>query len=350
MGYKIPEKLKNLQIYDPVTETYRVRLDANESFLDLPEEIRKDVVKAVADIGFNRYPDPLAGELCRKFGSFFHIKPDLLTAGNGSDELISIIISTFLSPGQTMITVMPDFSMYVFYARSMGANAEILQKGEDMEISAEDVIERAEQTDAKLIIFSNPCNPTSLNLNREDILHIIEKVNALVVVDEAYMDFSDGSVLDEIENYENLIVLKTFSKAFGMAAVRLGMAASNKGITKILRTVKSPYNVNAMTQAAGCAILEHKEYLKECIAKIKESAVDLQEKMLALQKKKTEIEKVYPTSTNFIYMKTGRAEEVFAALKKEGISIRFMNGYLRIAAGSEQENEELLQALDRLFC
>ena len=350
MGFQIPEKLKNLQIYDPVTETYRVRLDANESFIDLPEQIRQAVVEAVAKIEFNRYPDPLAGELCRKFGNFFHVKPELLTAGNGSDELISIIISGFLEPGQTLLTVMPDFSMYVFYAQSVGAKAEILQKGENMEISADDVIARAEETDAKLIIFSNPCNPTSLNLDRQDILRIVGRVNALVVVDEAYMDFAEGSVLDEIENYSNLIGLKTCSKAFGMAAIRLGMAAANKEITGILRTIKSPYNVNAMTQAAGCAILEQKEYLKECIAKIRKSAAWLQEKMFALQEQKTEIKKVYPSSTNFIYMKTERAEEVFESLKKEGISIRFMNGYLRIAAGSEKENEELIQALDRLFC
>lgn len=350
MGYQMPEKLKNLQIYDPVTEAYRVRLDANESFLDLPETIRNDVAEAVKKIEFNRYPDPLAGELCRKFGAFFRVKPELLTAGNGSDELISIIISGFLEPGQTMITVVPDFSMYVFYAQSMGAKAEILQKGEEMEISAEDVIERANQTDAKLVIFSNPCNPTSLNLDRQDILRIVERVNALVIVDEAYMDFAEGSVLDEIENYDNLIVLKTCSKAFGMAAIRLGFAASNKEITGILRTVKSPYNVNAMTQAAGCAILEHKEYLAECIEKIKKSTADLYNKIMALKEKKAEIKKIYPTSTNFVYMKTERAQEVFESLKKEGISIRYMNGYLRIAAGSEKENEELIQALDRLFC
>lgn len=349
MSYTMPEKLKNLQIYDPVTETYRVRLDANESFMDLPEDVRKDVVEAVSKVEFNRYPDPKAAQLCRKFGEFFDIKPELLTAGNGSDELISIIVQSFLDKGETMLTVMPDFSMYVFYAQAIGARAEVLNKDSDMVVSAEDLIRRAKETNARMIIFSNPCNPTSLLVDRQDILRIIESVDALVVVDEAYMDFTEGSVVDEIENYDNLIVLKTCSKAFGMAAIRLGFAAANKEITGVLRTMKSPYNVNSMTQAAGCALLEHKDYLKECIQKIRRSRADLYDQIMKLAEKKIEITKVYPTETNFVYMKTERAKEVFEALKRIGISIRFMNGFLRIAAGSEKENQEVLEALEQLF-
>lgn len=248
-----------------------------------------------------------------------------------------------------MLTVMPDFSMYVFYAQAIGARAEVLNKDSDMVVSAEDLIRRAKETNARMIIFSNPCNPTSLLVDRQDILRIIESVDALVVVDEAYMDFTEGSVVDEIENYDNLIVLKTCSKAFGMAAIRLGFAAANKEITGVLRTMKSPYNVNSMTQAAGCALLEHKDYLKECIQKIRRSRADLYDQIMKLAEKKIEITKVYPTETNFVYMKTERAKEVFEALKRIGISIRFMNGFLRIAAGSEKENQEVLEALEQLF-
>ena len=105
--YQIPEKLKNIEIYQPVTESYRVRLDANESFLDLPDSIRKEVAQAVSEIEFNRYPDPTAKELCEKFGTFYQIKPELLTAGNGSDELISIITQNFLEKGPGFRTIIP---------------------------------------------------------------------------------------------------------------------------------------------------------------------------------------------------------------------------------------------------
>ena len=291
--YQIPEKLKNIEIYQPVTESYRVRLDANESFLDLPDSIRKEVAQAVSEIEFNRYPDPTAKELCEKFGTFYQIKPELLTAGNGSDELISIITQNFLEKGDTVLTVMPDFSMYGFYAKCVGAKVAAIQKEEDMAVSAEDMIRQAKETGAKMIIFSNPCNPTSLLADRKDILTVIEQVDALVVVDEAYMEFAEGSVLDEI--------------------------------------------------------VDHPDYLRECIEKIRCSRTDLYKKIMKLAETKTEIRKVYATCANFVYMKAERAEEIFEGLRKKGISIRYMGGYLRVAAGSEQENEELMQALSELL-
>ena len=154
---------------------------------------------------------------------------------------------------------------------------------------------------------------------------------------------------NEIENYENLIVLKTCSKAFGMAAIRLGFAAANARITNILKTLKAPYNVNSMTQAVGCVILGHREYLEKCTAQIKESTQELYQDMAALAEKKKDIQKLYPTETNFLYIKTRHSGEIFEALKKDGISIRNMNGYLRISAGSKAENQELIQALDKLL-
>ena len=156
-------------------------------------------------------------------------------------------------------------------------------------------------------------------------------------------------MLDEIENYDNLIVLKTCSKAFGMAAIRLGFAAANARITNILKTLKAPYNVNSMTQAVGCVILGHKEYLEKCAAQIKEVTGEFYQDMKTLAERKKDIQRLYPTETNFLYVKTERSDEIFEALKKEGISIRNMNGYLRISAGSKAENRELVQVLDRLL-
>ena len=164
MSYTLPEKLKNLPKYDPVTEIYRVRLDANESFLEMPEEIKKEILEAVSHVEFNRYPDPNSTKLCEKFGKLFHVKQELLTAGNGSDELISIIVPNFLGEGDTMLTILPDFSMYTFYTRMVVARTEALNKDENMEVTAEDVIEKAAQVNARLLVFSNPCNPTAVTM------------------------------------------------------------------------------------------------------------------------------------------------------------------------------------------
>ena len=256
MTYVLPEKLKDLNPYDPVTEDFRIHLDANESFCEVPENIRQEILNAVSNVAFNRYPDPYARKLCEKAGAYYHVDPKLLTAGNGSDELISLVVPYFLDEGDTMLVAVPDFSMYWFYAPFHKIKVESLQKENSMKTSAEEILQRAKEKNAKLLIFSNPCNPTSLGIGRDDIIKIIEGTDALVIVDEAYMEFENesNSVLNEVENYDNLIVLKTCSKAFGMAAIRLGIAVTNEKLTGILHAIKAPYNVNSVTQAIGCVL------------------------------------------------------------------------------------------------
>lgn len=351
MTYVLPEKLKDLNPYDPVTEEFRIHLDANESFCEVPENIRQEILNAVSNIAFNRYPDPYARKLCEKAGAYYHVDPKLLTAGNGSDELISLVVPYFLDEGDTMLVAVPDFSMYWFYAPFHKIKVESLQKENSMKTSAEEILQRAKEKNAKLLIFSNPCNPTSLGIGRDDIIKIIEGTDALVIVDEAYMEFENesNSVLNEVENYDNLIVLKTCSKAFGMAAIRLGIAVTNEKLTGILHAIKAPYNVNSVTQAIGCVLFSHPEYLTSCIDALKASRDELYQAVKAMEDKKTEIETVYETSTNFIFMKVKRAKEVFEALKQRGISIRFMNDYLRVTAGTKAENKEVIEALWELI-
>lgn len=351
MTYVLPEKLKDLNPYDPVTEDFRIHLDANESFCEVPENIRQEILNAVSNVAFNRYPDPYARKLCEKAGAYYHVDPKLLTAGNGSDELISLVVPYFLDEGDTMLVAVPDFSMYWFYAPFHKIKVESLQKENSMKTSAEEILQRAKEKNAKLLIFSNPCNPTSLGIGRDDIIKIIEGTDALVIVDEAYMEFENerNSVLNEVENYDNLIVLKTCSKAFGMAAIRLGIAVTNEKLTGILHAIKAPYNVNSVTQAIGCVLFSHPEYLASCIDALKASRDELYQAVKAMEDKKTEIETVYETSTNFIFMKVKHAKEVFEALKQRSISIRFMNGYLRVTAGTKAENKEVMEALWELI-
>ncbi len=170
-----------------------------------------------------------------------------------------------------------------------------------------------------------------------------------MIVDEAYMDFAEGSVLDVIEKYDNLIVLKTCSKALGLAAIRLGFAAAGKELTDILHALKSPYNVNSLTQAVGCAILDRPDYIRSCIRSIQKSRDELYQELLGLRERKSDILNLYPTTTNFIFMKVKNADKVFEEMKKRSISIRYMNGYLRVTAGRKTENEAVIRVLDDLL-
>ena len=331
MSYTLAPKAEQLIPYDPVEGHYRVRLDANESFLLPTEEDREKMGEAAANAALNRYPDPLAAALCAAFARRYGIDPSLVTAGNGSDELISIILSTFLQKGEKVLTVSPDFSMYRFYTSITENPCVTLEKGEDFRIDVDRVLETIREEHIRLFVFSNPCNPTSVGLEAAEVRRLIQSTNALVVLDEAYMDFWDQSLIREVEQYDNLLLLRTCSKAIGLAALRVGFAVANPRLTAVIRAAKSPYNVNAVSQEMVRILLENDHYAN-VYPKILESEGALQ--------------KVYDSNTNFVYVRTAGARQIFERLADNGIIVRcFGEEYLRITAGTQAENSELLASL-----
>ena len=348
MAYQLSEKLKNMVPYEPISGDYAIRLDANESFLPVDEEIKAEFTQKLSEIPFNRYPDPLAAEVCRKFADYYGINADFVTAGNGSDELISVIIGAFLSEGDKLLTVMPDFSMYGFYADLAGVTVLTQEKDENLNIDVDAVIQTVQREKVNCVMFSNPCNPTGQGLPREEVRRLITSVDCLVVLDEAYMDFYTESLLAEAEQYDNLIILRTCSKALGLAAVRLGFAVANPTLTTVLRAAKSPYNVNSVTQAYGSVVLSHKEKEQAALAQILASREELYGALVGMQKKYHCFERVYPTVTNFVLVETSRAKELFEKLKAESIVVRLMGSRLRITAGSSAENKAVLAALEKM--
>lgn len=348
MAYQLSEKLKNMVPYEPISGDYAIRLDANESFLPVDEEIKAEFTQKLSEIPFNRYPDPLAAEVCRKFADYYGINADFVTAGNGSDELISVIIGAFLSEGDKLLTVMPDFSMYGFYADLAGVTVLTQEKDENLNIDVDAVIQTVQREKVNCVMFSNPCNPTGQGLPREEVRRLITSVDCLVVLDEAYMDFYTESLLTEAEQYDNLIILRTCSKALGLAAVRLGFAVANPTLTKVLRAAKSPYNVNSVTQAYGSVVLSHKEKEQAALAQILASREELYGALVGMQEKYHCFERIYPTVTNFVLVETSRAKELFEKLKAEFIVVRLMGSRLRITAGSPAENKAVLAALEKM--
>lgn len=345
MSYKLNNKIKNLIPYEPISGDYKIRLDANESYITLN---LKDIFKKIS-IPVNRYPDPYAIDLCKAFGDFYNVDYKNVTAGNGSDELISLIVGAFFTPKDNIITLSPDFSMYKFYGSIFEINTLVEEKDTDLEVDVEKLIEEINDKKIDGIIFSNPCNPTSLCINRQDVLKLVENVKSLVIVDEAYMDFSNQSVLDTYDKYDNLIVLKTCSKAIGLAGIRLGFAVANQKITNALKAVKSPYNVNAITQSVGTYVLKDKKYLAECLSDIIKNRDYLYARFCELQEKYDVIEKIYETTTNFIFIKTQKSEFIFKKLLEDSIAIRLMGDYLRINTGSREENDVLISCFEKIL-
>lgn len=344
--YRLNEKIRELKPYEPIKGDYPVRLDANESFRPLPESVLSKLAEAAASIPYNRYPDPFASELCESFARFYGTDPALVTAGNGSDELISVITGAFLMKGDAVMTLVPDFTMYRFYAGIDEACCLEYEKRADLSVDVDGVIEAAKEKNVKMLIFSNPCNPTSVGLKREEIRRLVRSVDALVVLDEAYMDFWDQTMLREAGEYDNLILLRTCSKAFGMAGIRLGFAVANPVLTGALRAVKSPYNVNAFTQKAGAVIYGEKEWAELSVREIVASRKELSAALERLDARYPEKLSVTESVTNFILIRTPEAERLYGALLKKGVAVRLLGGCLRVTAGSGEENAEFLRALE----
>lgn len=345
MSYQLNGKLAALKAYDPICGDYPVRLDANESCLRPSPQLRQKMAQAMADAAFNRYPDPLSEKVCAAFAGAYGVPARCVTAGNGSDELISVLLSSFLEKGDALLTLSPDFGMYAIYASVYEDACVVEKKDGDFRITGAQIAAAAQRANARAVIFSNPCNPTSLGLERDEVRALLRGTDALVVLDEAYMDFWDQSLLREVGEYDNLVILRTCSKALGLANIRLGFAVANERITDALRAAKAPYNVNGLSAAAGAVVLSEPGYLRESVARLLASRDALAAKLERILSGRGEAYRIFPSCTNFLYVRMPDARAVFEALKARGIIVRCFEGHLRITAGSESENEALAAAL-----
>lgn len=337
----VSEKLARLKPYDPDTATGGIHLDANESFVPLPDSLRAEISKRVAAVAFNRYPDPLGTAVCEAFGAYYGVDARYVTPGNGSDELITLLFNVLLSKGDRALLVTPDFSMYPLYCTLAEIEPVMLPKDAALQFDVDGLIALAREKNVRMVLFSNPCNPTSQGIPAADVLKIVDALDCLVVVDEAYMDFWDETIVREAAKHENCIVLKTLSKV-GLAGIRLGFAVANDRLTAYLRAAKSPYNVNALTQIAGEIVLAEKQSLQVAVAQIRASRDVLYNALLPLAQDSL---RVFPARANFVTVQTAQADAMHEALLAQGISVRCIGGnLLRITAGSLEENKAFLQA------
>lgn len=347
--YKLNKKISELTPYSPITGDYKIRLDANESCFNLPNDIIEDIKKIIANIDYNRYPDPYAADLCEAFADYYGVNPENVTAFNGSDELITLLMTTFMISGDTLVTVEPDFSMYRFYASLAELNCISAPKNEDLSIDVDVVIKTIKESNAMGVIFSNPCNPTSKGIDKENIIKLITSVDALVILDEAYMDFWDKSILNLVNDYDNLIIMRTASKAVGMASIRLGFAVTNKVNSNALKAVKSPYNVNTISQKIGALIYKNKEFLQNRRNTIVSLRKSLYNNLKEIEKEFPDKIKIVDGCSNFVFIKTPIGKEIFDFFLSNKTAIRYMGDYLRITAGTENENKVVVELLRKFL-
>lgn len=313
--------------------TASVFLDANENPYNAP---------------YNRYPDPMQWRLKEKVAEIKGVPKECILLGNGSDEPIDLILRAFCEPGkECMLTVDPTYGMYQVAAEINNVTCRKVKLTSDFQIDMPAFLSQIDDT-VKAIYLCSPNNPTGNSLNRKDINQILDTFKGIVVVDEAYIDFSSlPSYTKDLSKYPNLVVFQTLSKAWGAAGIRLGMAFASPEIISVLNKIKYPYNVNQLTQEKALEILNNQETMKSQLTLILSERTRLQQELTALPC----VRKIYPTDANFILVDVGDADAVYQKLVDQGIIVRNRNkvvlcaGCLRITVGTEEENTALLNAL-----
>ena len=334
----VKESIKNLKPYIVEEVPFRVKLDANEG----KNILLKDGIVVGEDFLVNIYPDDNANDLRKSIGEYLNVNPENITVGNGSSELIEIIIKTFVDKNESILSFDPSFTMYKVFSQIHSTNFIGIPCEDKYRVHVEEIIKEANRINPKVILLCNPNNPTGYLMDKSEIIKVIESTNAIVVVDEAYMEFAEGSIIDEFEKYPRVIVLRTLSKAFGLAALRVGYMIANKEVIDIINSVKAPYSVSAISQYIAVKALERKEEVFKYVEEVKLEREFVYEELIKLGFK------TYKSSTNFIFFRS-HIKDLSKKLMEDGILIKEFKGDLdrccRVTIGDKYENREFLRSL-----
>jgi histidinol-phosphate aminotransferase len=337
----VRENIKKLKPYSSARSEFsgkaKIFLDANENSFGSP------LTK-----WYNRYPDPLQWDLKKKISSIKNVAPENILLGNGSDECIDLLIRAFCEPKKDKILICPPtYGMYEVNAHINDVEVIEVPLLPNYQLNLEG-IEAAIDEDVKIIFLCSPNNPTGNSLEREDIELVLNNFDGIVVLDEAYINYSRfRSFIAELKDYSNLVVMQTFSKAWGLAALRLGMVYASKDIIDVLNKIKPPYNINQATQELALKALDHLDEVNEMIKETVKERELLVKDLVQLPF----VEKIFPSDANFVLVKMKDANAVYSFLKDKGIIVRnrsnviLCENSLRITVGTDNENKELVKTL-----
>ena len=335
----------NLQPYTSARDEYTgkegVFLDANEN-----------PYGSITDQDFNRYPDPYQSELKEKIAAIKDVKPSQIFLGNGSDEAIDLLFRAFCNPGvDNVILLPPTYGMYEVSASINDVAVKKVPLTADFQLQT-DLIFEAINNKTKIIFVCSPNNPSGNKVKRSDVLLLLKHFKGLVVVDEACIDFNDEpSFTNHLKDFPNLLVMQTFSKAWGLASLRLGMAFASEELIKILNRIKPPYNISGLTQETVLAAIDKQEKVESMIQKILDERDFLEKHLLEIDA----VQKIHPSQANFLLVKVPAANQVYEQLIENKIIVRnrakvqLCENCLRISVGTRDENQAFIKALKAIL-
>ncbi|WP_027363287.1 histidinol-phosphate transaminase [Desulfotruncus alcoholivorax] len=343
----VREGLKRLIPYDPGNYSGLVKLDANENPYDFPPGLMQQILDAAGPKTFNRYPDAMAVELINELAEWHKVEANQIMVGNGSDELILDLMLAF-GAGNRVVIPVPTFSMYGIHATIAGAEIVEVARQDNFELDVDKIISSAEG--AGLVVLCSPNNPTGNSAGTDQVVSILENCCCPVVVDQAYVDFGGNDFLSLLAEHRNLVIMRTFSKAFALAGLRVGYLLTHPEIVYYLLKVKQPFNLNGFSQFAALTALRNRDLFMQQVKIINEEKIKL---LRALQEMRGVC--VYPSDANFLLFETALPSlKVYKGLLQKNILIRNfgdprLSKYLRVSVGLPDENKYFLHSLQQVI-
>ena len=352
LGLIRPEVRAQRPYLVPGARKVPVKLNQNESPFDLPSDLKKELLDTFFQIHFNRYPDEQPGRLIAALEERSGVQSGSVIVGNGSNELTYTLGMCFIHPGDRVVIPRPMFALFESMIKLHGGVPVGVAPRSDLQFDVDGMIQAIETHQPKLVILATPNNPTGLAMPTKDILRIVKASKGFVVIDEAYHEFnSEPSAIELLKEYPNVLVLRTLSKAYGLAGLRLGYMITRPEIIAEIMKSRLPFMIDRLAEQVGLLLLRHYSVVDEGVRSMQKSTLDLTQSLSDMPGVE-----VVPSQTNFLLFKT-RFEpgDLLDKLANEGTLVRNMSGYpelegyLRVTSGTDEENKAFLVALDGIL-
>ncbi|MBE8951913.1 MAG: histidinol-phosphate transaminase [Quinella sp. 1Q7] len=339
--------LELMPSYDGVERSYRIKVNANESTLNLPPTVEERVLNRLAMIAFNRYPGEEYRSLVEQIAKNFAVDASQILLGGGSSEIIEKVFHAFGGAGRKVVFPQPSFSMYKIYAKAAESDAVPFNLDAQFDLDVDAFIAKIREVGANLAVVCNPNNPTGNALTPAQVEKIAASIECAFLLDEAYVEFYGQSAVNLVAKYPNLLVARTFSKAYGLAGVRVGYMIAQAEVTRMIDKAFMPYHMNVLSLATADIVYQMRE---EFVPRLQ--MIIAERERLAQRLEKISGVKVFPSNTNFLLIRLARAEELKNYLESLNIGVRYfaptafgLKNCLRISIGTIPENDEVFAAI-----
>ncbi len=345
----IRKSIQELKEYTVPQDKYEVKLNQNESPYDVPKDLKEEIIKKIMNTDWNRYPSRTAAPLVKAISLYANFPEEGIVAANASNEIIQGIFQAICDTGDKLVAISPGFAIYPYLSKIMDLTLTEVPLLEDFSFDVPSIIK--EGRDAKMVVLALPNNPTGTTIPIDKIEEIAQNINGIFVVDEAYYEFSKKTAISLLDKYDNIIIIRTLSKAFGLAGLRLGYLLTNAEVAGAVQKAKLPFSVGIFGQITGEVLLQKNEYIKDVVEKI----LDEKEKVFFELEQIDTIEPV-PSHANFILFRTQKipGKELFDEMYRRGVLLRFfdtprLKNTLRVTIGKPDQNELFIKTLKEVL-